>query len=68
MMEPASAWKPGAHWSMSRMQPSVTTPSSPSPLCTALCTSPQKAPKPTSAPSRSWITMMPGAGLLATYS
>ena len=38
-------------------------------LCTALCTSPQKAPKPTSAPSRSWMTMMAGRGLpLAMYS
>ena len=43
-IEPASAWKPGAHCGMSRIDPSVTTPRQPSALCTLLCTSPQNAP------------------------
>ena len=57
---PASAWKPRAHCGMSRMLPSVTTPRHPSALWTALCTSPQNAPKPACSPSRSWITLMRG--------
>ena len=43
-IEPASAWKPGAHCGMSRIEPSVMTPRQPSALWTLLCTSPQNAP------------------------
>ncbi len=53
---------PGAIIVMSRTQPSVTTPRQPSPLWIVVCTSPQNAPKPTSGPSRSWITAMVGFG------
>ena len=67
-MEPARAWKPGAHCGMSRIAPSVMTPRQPSALCTVLLTSPQKQPWPTFAPSRSWMTLIVGPAPVPTYS
>ena len=58
-MRPPMIWKPGASMSRSRKEPLVTQPSAPSALCTAVCTSPQKAPKPGRS-SRSCSTAIVG--------
>jgi hypothetical protein len=55
-----------ATMSRSRIEPLVTQPSTPRPLCTAVLTSPQKAPNPGSG-STSSITAIVGAGAVATY-
>ena len=49
------------------MDPLVTAPSEPSPLWTAVFTSPQKAPNPGSG-SMSWMTVTVGPAPPATYS
>jgi len=66
--DPASTKNAGDIASRSRTEPSVMTPTQPSPACTCVCTSPQNAPNPVSGASMSWITERLGSGCVAMCS